>query len=121
MGAWECRCTKSLLSLVHHFTSRYAQYECCLIGSSSHGCYSIPTFPSPVYSFTWIKKIKLNNLKNQLAISIMSHNMYWLIVWWKLLAYYVAQHVLAIISIPIIINYQGELKIIKFKNDNAFS
>lgn len=62
MGAREGRGTKRFLGFIHHFPFWYAQYEGCLISSGSHRCYSEAILPSPMYSFTWIQKIKLHNL-----------------------------------------------------------
>ena len=62
MGAWEGRCTQSLLGFVRQFPFWYAKYEGCLISSSSHRSNPVTTLPPPMNSFTWIQKVKLHNL-----------------------------------------------------------
>lgn len=57
MGAWKGRGAKSFLCFIHHFAFWYAQDESSLIWCGSSGGYPVTTFPPPVYSFTWIKKI----------------------------------------------------------------
>lgn len=66
MGAWKLRCTKCFLSLVPRFAPRDTQDKSCLIPSCSCRCYSIAIIPSSVDAFTWIEKIKLHNLCNEI-------------------------------------------------------